>query len=124
MARRQWKLTLRHGPSVSREEFDRLDDAVAALDERSQEIRSAGPLPGVKAIRDYDPGMRINARLELSRRGLFRAPTAGIDVMGDGRLVPYAGAVRRRELDVEPGDTAAAVVERALRGSELPGSGR
>jgi hypothetical protein len=53
-------------------------------------------------IRTYEPAQRVRARLELSVGGFLRRRDAGVDVMGDGRLVPYTGGVSRREL--EPAD--------------------
>jgi hypothetical protein len=50
-------------------------------------------------IRTYEPRDRVKARLEISTGGLLRGADAGVDVMGDGRLVPYSGGVRRRELE-------------------------
>lgn len=66
-------------------------------------------------FRDYEPGDRVAARLELSAGGWLRGADAGIDVMGDGALVPYAGGVRRRPLDTRPGHDAVDAVGEALR---------
>ncbi len=58
----------------------------------------------MKAFRDYEPEAQVAARLELSgprsRLGL-RGREVGLDVMGDGSLVPYIGAIFKRRL--EPG---------------------
>jgi hypothetical protein len=94
-----YRLTIRHGPRVGRESFDDLDQAVAALRERAEGIRADGPLEAVKAFRDYEPDRRVAARLELSSGGWLRGREAGLDVMGDGELVAYAGAVRKRRLE-------------------------
>lgn len=104
--RRDWTLTFRHGPKVDRAEFADLDEAVAALRERIEEVRAEGPLKAVKMFRQYEPERRVNARAELSRGGFLRSTTAGVDLMGDGSLVPYAGSVRRRLLDAPEGGTA------------------
>ena len=65
-------------------------------------IRDAGPLADVKAFRTFEPGSRVAARLEISTGGWLRGGAdAGIDVMGDGSLVAYAGGVRRNELEAE-----------------------
>ena len=94
-----YRLTVRHGPRVDRERFENLDEAIAALRRRVEEIRGHGPLGAVSAFRDYEPGQRVAARLELSAGGWFRGHEAGLDVMGDGSLVPYAGTVRKRQLE-------------------------
>ena len=101
-----YRLTTRHGSSVTRERFEGLDDAVAAMEERVRDIRREGPLAELSAFRDYQPGQRVNARLELSTGGRLFGREAGIDVMGNGALVPYVGVVRKRVL--EPGDDATA----------------
>ena len=108
-----WQLTIRHGPKVERERFDELEGAIAELRRRAEEVRGDGPLDSVKAFRDYGPEKRVAARLEISTGGFMRGRDAGVDVMGDGSLVPYSGGIRKRVLDGD-GDPYAAV-EGALR---------
>src|SRR5436190_23079419 len=91
-----YRLTVRHGSSVGREGLATLDEAIAAIGDRVREIRREGPLEETNAIRDYRPGQQVHARLELSSGGLFRGREVGLDVMGDGSLVPYEGVVRKR----------------------------
>ncbi len=82
------------GPARSRvahERFDDLDEALAAMKRQTQLIRQEGPLEEVSAIRDYEPGQRVHARLELSSGGFLRRREAGMDLMGDGTLVPFVG---------------------------------
>ena len=110
----RWRLVIRHGPRVNRQEFDALDSALAAMERHSQEIRSEGPLDQISAIRDFEPEQRVHARLELSTGGLFRGREAGMDVMGDGALVPYVGVVRKRRLEPAPGESAFDAIRGAL----------
>lgn len=49
-------------------------------------------------LRQFEPEVRVAARLELSTGGFLRKRDAGVDVMGDGTLVAYSGGIRRREL--------------------------
>jgi hypothetical protein len=70
------------------------------------EVRASGPLESVKMLRDFEPGERVAARVELSTGGWLRGREAGVDVMGDGRLVPYAGGMGRRPLDADSDETA------------------
>ena len=102
-------LTVRHGPRVERERFEALDDALDALRRHAEEVRGDGPLDSVKAFRDYEPGQRVAARLELSTGGWLRGRDAGVDVMGDGSLVPFAGGMFRRPLVAEDGSPYDAV---------------
>jgi hypothetical protein len=99
---------------VEREKFDELDSALAAMERHSQEIRREGPLRQISVIRDYEPGKRVHARLELSTGGPFRGREAGMDVMGDGALVPYVGVVRKRRLEPTHGESAFDAIREAL----------
>jgi len=109
-----WKLTIRNGSEVEHVGFDDLGEAVTALRERAMEIRAEGPVEGVAALRDFAPGDRVRARLQLSGKGLLRKRTAGIDVRGDGTFMPYRGAVRREELDPASFDTPFDAVRETL----------
>jgi hypothetical protein len=112
----RYRLTVRHGPRVDRRQFDDLPAAVAAMESRAQEIRSEGPLEGIKMLREYEPGERVAARLEVATGGKLRGRTAGVDLMGDGSLVGFAGGVRRRTLDPRGGQTVFDAVRRELSG--------
>jgi hypothetical protein len=114
----RWKLTARHGSDVDHEQFDDLGEAVAAMRERALAIRSEGPARPVRSLRDYEPGDQVHARLQLSGRGLFRKPTAGVDVRGDGTFVPFTGAVVREELDPTHHDTPFDLVRETLEAEE------
>lgn len=111
-----FRLTVRHGPRVDRDEHESLEAAIAALRERAEAIRAEQDLDEIKAFRTYAPESRVKARLEISTGGLFRRRDAGVDVMGDGSLVPYRGGTFRRPLEAE-GEEAYAAVGEALGGS-------
>ena len=114
----RWKLTVRHGSDVDHESFDDLAEAVAAMRERALAIRSEGPVRPVQSLRDYGPGDQVHARLQLSGRGVFRKPTAGIDVRGDGTFMPFKGGVVREELDPTHHDTPFDVVRETLEADD------
>lgn len=82
--------------------------------ERALAIRAEGPARPVRSLRDFEPGDQVNARLQLSGRGLFRKPAAGIDVRGDGTFVPFRGGVVREELDPTHHDTPFDLVRETL----------
>ncbi|HEY7151637.1 MAG TPA: hypothetical protein VH391_08140 [Solirubrobacterales bacterium] len=109
-----YHLTIRHGSQVVKERFDDLELAIEAMEERVRRIRREGPLGDINALRDYHSGQRVNARLELSTGGFLRGREVGIDVMGDGALVPYTGVVQRRRLEPEDGASAFDAVRGAL----------
>lgn len=56
------------------------------------------------------------ARIEISGPGLFRRPEGGLDVMGDGRVVAYAGAIRKEPLEAGSAEDAVKNLRRALAG--------
>jgi hypothetical protein len=100
---------------VHRESFASLDDAIEAMEERCREIRGAGPLEEFRALSDFEPAQRVHARIELSTGGVLRGREVGIDVMGDGALVPYTGVIRKRRLEPPDGETAFEAVRDALQ---------
>ena len=97
----RYRLTVRHGPRVSREKLGTLDEAITALEEHATRIRGAGPLEARKMIREFEPAGQVAGRVEVTAGGGFlrRGAEAGVDVMGDGRYVAYAGGTRREVLD-------------------------
>jgi hypothetical protein len=82
---------------------------------KAEAVRDEGPLGEVKMIRSYEPRQRVAARLEISSGGLLGGETAGVDVMGDGRVVPFRGGVFRRELEPGGKQTPYDAVKRALK---------
>jgi len=94
-----WKLTIRHGSDVKRQRFDDLDEALGAAREVADEVIAEGQLDSVSAIRDYEPSQLVNARIEITGKGLFKPPTAGIDIQGDLSVIPFAGGVSRQTLE-------------------------
>lgn len=86
--------------------------------ERALAIRSEGPVRRVKSLRDYEPGEQVQARLQLSGRGLLRKPSAGVDVRGDGTFVPFSGGVLREELDPTHHETPFDLVRETLEAQE------
>jgi len=118
VARSKWKLTVRHGSEVDHAGFDDLVEAVAAMRERALAIRSEGPAQPVRSLRDYEPGDQVHARLQLSGRGLFHKPSAGVDVRGNGTFVPFKGGVVRQELDPTHHDTPFDLVRETLEAEE------
>ncbi len=58
-------------------------------------------MPPVRSIRDFSPGQRVQARIEISGPGLIRSPEGGIDVMGDGTAIAYTGAIRKETIDAD-----------------------
>jgi hypothetical protein len=109
-----WKLTVRHGPEVSRRGFDDLGAALEQARREVEELRSEGPLDSVSMLREFEPSAQVQARLEISGKGLLRPPTAGVDLRGDGSLVAFSGSLAREELKPADGESPFELVRRAL----------
>lgn len=77
-------------------------------------IRAEGSVEKVSVLRDFKPKDQVQARLQLSGKGLLRKPVAGIDVRGDGTFMPYRGGVRREELDPTNHETPFDLVRETL----------
>jgi hypothetical protein len=105
---------VRHGSEVEHAQFDELGAAVDAMRARALEIRAEGPVKGVSSLRDYGPEAQVHARLQLSGKGWLRKPVAGIDVRGDGTLMPFRGGVGREELDPTGHETPFDLVRETL----------
>ncbi len=109
-----YRLTIRQGPQVEREEFDDLREAVRALRRRAEQISSGEGLPGVSMLRDFAPADRVAARLEISTGGWLRGADAGVDVMGDGSVVAFSGGFARTPLEPRHDETVFDAVRRRL----------
>ena len=81
-----------------------------------ERIRAGTDLASVKMLREFEPSERVAARLEISTGSIFRGRSAGIDVMGDGSIVAFAGGVARRPLEPEASEPPYAAIARELEG--------
>jgi hypothetical protein len=111
-----WKVTVRHGSEVYREKFDSLEEAIAEARGRADGVRREGGLPPISAFRDHTPDQRVHARIEISGPGLLRGREGGVDVMGDGAVIAYSGAIRKRPIEAESLDEAFDRLADALQG--------
>jgi hypothetical protein len=96
-----WKVTIRHGSAVGRERFRSLDEAISEARRRVDEVRREGGLPAISAFREHASDQRVHARIEISGPGLLRGREGGIDVMGDGAVIAYRGAIRKRPIEAQ-----------------------
>lgn len=111
-----WKVTVRHGSKVRRERVRSLDEALAEARARIDEVRREGRLPAVTMLREFTPEQRVQARVEISGPGLFRSREGGIDVLGDGSLVVFTGAIRKEPIEADSFEEAIERLRRALGG--------
>lgn len=108
-------LTIRNGPRVERRRYDELQEAVDALRAGVASVLGEGELPEVTMLRTFSPGDRVKARLEISAGRILRRKEAGLDVMGDGSIVPFRGGAFRRPLEPGAEEDAVDAVAAALR---------
>lgn len=113
--KQDFKLTIRIGSRVEREQYPTLEGAIEALRGRVARLRSEGDLPSISMLREFSPEQRVRARLEISTGKIFRRREAGVDVMGDGSLVPYLGGATKTHLDPEDEAAFADALAAALR---------
>ena len=111
---RGWRVTVRHASEVKRERAGSLADALAAARAAAAVTLSEGGLGRIESLRDFEPGERVHTRIEISGPGLLRGREGGLDVMGDGRVIPYTGAIRKQPLGGETLDGAIEALREAL----------
>lgn len=106
---------MRNGSAVSRIKFGDLDQALDAAREQIEAISADPPMNAVSGIRDYDPKQLVKARIELTGKGFFSPPTAGVDVRGDNSLLGFSGGVSRKPLEGETAKQIVASMREALQ---------
>ena len=111
-----WSLILRNGPSVERQRYGTLDEALGALEQRVEGLaQQARREPVTVFRRRFEAVQQVAARGELAGpTRLLPAVRGGVDVRGDGSLEAYTGRWRRRLLPLEQGETPYDALRRAL----------
>jgi hypothetical protein len=116
MAPVAWKLTVRVEANVEKLRYDRLEDALDALESRARELvhDTPGRTVDVK-IRRFEPAEQVVGRLELSGpERLLPKVRAGVDVRGDGSTAAYLGRVTREVVAEGKGEKPFRALRRAL----------
>jgi hypothetical protein len=108
-----YRVTVRSGPDVSREHFETLDAALAAIEREGRELeRGADARPvGGTLMRRLEAVQQVVARLELAGPDRLRA---GVDVRGDGSSEAFTGRIRRRVVEQRRRESAYDALRRAL----------
>jgi hypothetical protein len=112
-----WRLTVRVGPRVQRSRFERLEEALEALDSRARELVREAPGDALDVkFKRFEPIERVAARIELAGpQRLLPNLRGGLDVRGDGSTEAYLGRVRRRVIERRPGEDARVALRRRLQ---------
>jgi len=107
-----WRLTIRNGPRVERARFDSLDDALATLERRLDELAPEARRDELQVFRrTIDPAQQVAVRAELA--GPERT-YAGIDLHGDGSSEAFTGRWRRAAVERRRGESAVEALRRTL----------
>ncbi|MGK2933394.1 MAG: hypothetical protein ACSLFD_11640 [Solirubrobacterales bacterium] len=110
-----WKMTVRNGSDVTRVSYEDLDEAISEAEAMTEKVLAEGPLDSVNAFKEYAPDQLVKARIEISGKGLLSAPTAGIDIQGDGGMLGFTGGVRRKPIEANSRKEIFAGIREALR---------
>jgi hypothetical protein len=108
----RYTLTARIRGKVTRERFDDLGAALAALERRGHALqgRADADVVGGSLMRRFEPEDQVTARLEVSGPRRLRV---GVDVRGDGSAVPFTGRLIRTQVERSKGESAYDALRRA-----------
>jgi hypothetical protein len=112
----KWTLTVRNGPRVARRRFESVAEAVDAMERQLDELAPAAKRRAIQvAGRRFAAARQVAVRAELAGPGgWFGGPRGGVDMRGDGSTEAYTGRLRRRLLDLRPGESAYDGLRRVL----------
>jgi hypothetical protein len=106
-----YKLTVRRRGATERTRFGSLDDALAALQARLEELApEARRRPERAVAREIEPVQQVALRGEIAGPGV----RGGVDVRGDGSAEAFTGRWRRELVASKPGESAYNALARAL----------
>jgi hypothetical protein len=98
---------------VRKQRHERLDSALAAVEEVARELADGPPVRPASGFltRRLEPVRQVVGRIELAGPGRLRA---GVDVRGDGSSEAFTGRVRRTLVKQQDGETAFDALRRVL----------
>ncbi len=111
-----WALTVRTGPRVERERFERAEDALAELQARASELADSAPNDPVRGrLKRYEPVEQVFARVELAGPQRFLPSVrVGVDIRGNGSLEAYRGRVKRTLIEQRKGESPYDALRRSV----------
>ena len=105
-----YRVTARVSGKVSKDEYETLNQALAALERAVAGARREGAVSFLG--REYSPERQVAGRFELKGPDGVRA---GVDVRGDGTEQPYFGWIRKQVIEKRSGETAVQALRRELQ---------
>jgi hypothetical protein len=108
-----YRITVRVGPKVEREDYDHLGQAIAAIERRGRDLeRNAhAHTVGGTLMRKLEPKRQVIGRIELRGPGRLRG---GVDIRGDGSAEAFTGRLRREVVVQLRGENAYKALRRTL----------
>jgi hypothetical protein len=108
-----YKLTVRRRGATERKRFSSLDDALAALQARLEDLAPVARRGSQRAFaREIDPVQQVALRGEIAGPGV----RGGVDVRGDGSAEAFTGRWRRELVARRPDESAYDALARVLAG--------
>jgi hypothetical protein len=118
----KWTLTVRDGPRVGHKRFETLGETMDAMERELDELapttrRRAGRFPiGQVPGRRFEAARQVAIRAEIAGPGSWGSATrGGVDMRGDGSTEAYTGRLRRKLVELRPGETPYDGLRRVLR---------
>jgi hypothetical protein len=118
----KWTLTVRDGPRVAHKRFETLGETLEAMERRLDELapdakrRAGRSVIGQLGGRRFDAARQVAVRAEVSAPGGWRGGArGGVDMRGDGSTEAYTGRLRRRLVELRPGETPYVGLHRVLQ---------
>lgn len=120
----KWSLTVRDGLRVGHKRFETLGKAMDAMEHELDELapttrRRAGRSPiGQILGKRFEPTRQVAVRAEVAGPGgWLSGPRGGVDMRGDGSTEAYIGRLRRKLVELKPGETPYDGLRRVLAGA-------
>ena len=108
-----YRITVRIGPRVEREDYEHLGQAIAAIERRGRDLENTADAHAVggQLMRKIPPGRQVIGRIELRGPGRVRG---GVDIRGDGSAEAFTGRIRREVVEQRRGESAYKALRRTL----------
>jgi hypothetical protein len=111
-----WRVTVRNGPQVERQDAATLAQALDLLETEARAAANTTRRGTIDVrVRRFEPGDQVAVRAELRGPGV----RAGLDVRGDGAVQAWTGRVRRRLVEPEGGETPFEALRRTVQSTRV-----